>query len=195
LRAGPAALLCGALLLGGCGTTDGDAPISAEGPDCLAPEVLHGLGLSAEDGDGNEAPARGAVPSGFEPVRALECADPSSAQVAALTDEQYVGRMPAYTPEQLELLGDDAATEATAVAIEHVGDLGPLLEELHRLARLDVATCTPAAPRREVWLVDADGRAIRPTWPAAPCTGGTARADVLLDGLPTSGAIELYAPP
>jgi hypothetical protein len=46
-----------------------------------------------------------------------------------------------------------------------------------------------------VWLVDADGQAVRPIWPSAPCDGGAARADVLLDGLETSGAIEMYAVP
>lgn len=137
----------------------GDAAI-VDAPDCFADEVLDqvelyeealswtGLGDVVAARRTGPAPVAGAVPDGFEAVAAVECRLRSSAP-HPLAPAVY---------EEVRLEGDIAALVA-ALALpsqtpESSGDTG----------------CRAMfIPTPAIYLVSADGRAVRPTFPHGAC--------------------------
>ncbi|RYV50624.1 hypothetical protein [Pengzhenrongella frigida] len=161
----------------------GPAEIAVGGADCLADEVLAALPVTASTGAGSErpAPAAGAVPRGFEPVQVVECRAP-----------------------EMVLVGPTASTTATPVppvtVVEVVltGDLGPLLAALSRTSDpvpTDLA-CPPMVEfQPQIYLVDAQGRAVRPRWPVDACGFLHDGATAALAGLSEVSSRELVAEP
>jgi hypothetical protein len=146
-------------LVAGCSTAPSPAPPSAQtatSADCLAPQVIADLGLRADARELSEAPhadvpAPGAVPTGFQAVSVVECVSG-----ARLTDTD--GVWDAVTMRRLE------------------GALDPVLAALAEPSTTpdgSEACDATGAPRFELWLVDALGRAIRPVQPLDRCGAPT----------------------
>lgn len=175
------AVLVPALIAGGCGP-EAVRPSAAEvahgGPDCLAADVLWSLGLTPPEGYDRPGSRPGAVPVGFEPVAVVRCLGPLD--LAATTAEpelrQTVPGLDRPAPEPRPAPEQPAAT---VVEAELRGDLGPLLAVLARPSQQPA----PDQPCPAMWesqpvifLVDADGRAVRAEWPTDACR-------FLLDGV------------
>lgn len=189
-----------AALLGGCagGTVvPGAAEIVADGPDCLATDVLWGLGIEPPAGHDRDAPTAGSVPAGFEPVAVVECRggimglDVGDIEPAPmLAPESLPGGEatllpPPGPPAVLEERTDpdqpgEPATPAapatpvpvTVTEVELRGDLAPLLADLARPSRTpsaDQACPAMMEYQPQVYLVDALGRAVRVQWPTDEC--------------------------
>lgn len=148
------AVLVPALIAGGCGP-EAVRPSAAEvadgGPDCLAADVLWSLGLTPPEGYDRPGSRAGAVPVDFEAVAVVRCLGPLDLPVTTAERER-----PA----------------ATVVEAELRGDLGPLLAVLARPSQQPA----PDQPCPAMWesqpvifLVDADGRAVRAQWPTDAC--------------------------
>lgn len=164
------AALAGALLLTGC--AGAGEPVLAEAEtapraDCLAPQVIASLGLSADDASGTahpDVPEPGAVPETFTPVSAVQCVSGER-----LTDAD--GVWAAVTVRQLE------------------GDLAPLLDALDQPSepvQADQACAAPTSPAWELWLVDALGRAVRADRPVDSCGSPTEQVTAAVAGLDTT---------
>ncbi|MEN1975595.1 hypothetical protein [Cellulomonas olei] len=202
-RAGAAlALGLPALLAGtGCGAATERPPAAevAAAPDCLATDVLWGLGLTPPEGHDRPAPAAGSVPEGFLPVSAVHCRGPLDGPVqpgpaAPGGDaEPAPGFLTVPEGEAVDL-GDlpavpgapEPSPAAVAVTeVELAGDLGPLLAQLARPSRVagpDQVCAAVWLPQPQVYLVDAGGRAVRVQWPSDEC-------GVLLDGVTSPLAV------
>jgi len=147
-------------LLAGCApdTSPNASPATiASAADCLAPQVIADLGLRADARELSatshpDVPGPGAVPAGFEPVGVVECRGGER-----LTDAQGVW---------------------DAVTVRHLeGDLAPLLAALavpRQTTTSDQLCPATDAPASELWLVDALGRAVRPSLPVDACGAPTA---------------------
>ena len=200
------AIVLPALLAGGCGPESVLPPaaeVADAGPDCLAADVLWTLGLTPPPGYDRPGTSPGAVPVDFEPVAVVRClgpfdlpvevVEPQSPQVLPGLDPSAVARA-GLDPDAGSPLGagtpvpvDPPATPApapdqpavTVVEAELHGDLGPLLATLARPSHQPA----PDQPCPAMWesqpvifLVDADGRAVRAQWPTDAC-------GFLLDGV------------
>jgi hypothetical protein len=190
-RAGVAlALVLPALLAGGCGpetARPAAAEVAPGGPDCLADEILWGLGL-VPPGAPRPGPAPGAVPLGFEPVAVVECRGPLSGPVEVLPEPLPFATVPVVPAVPAERLSDvdlavpspaPAPAPVTVTEVRLEGDLGPLLAALARPSELPwPGQACPAMweSRPEIHLVDAGGRAVRAAWPTTGC-------GFLLDGV------------
>ncbi|QZN86365.1 hypothetical protein [Cellulomonas sp. C5510] len=190
-RAGTAlALVLPALLAGGgCGPETARPPAAevATAPDCLATDVLWELGLTPPEGHDRPAPAAGSVPGGFLPVSAVHCRGPLDGPVQLVeptapgggaepapgllsvpeSDAVDLGDLPAV-PEA----PDPGRAAVTVTEVELAGDLGPLLAQLARPSRVagpDQACTAMWQSQPQVYLVDADGRAVRVQWPSDEC--------------------------
>lgn len=123
------------------------API-AERADCLAPDIenkLSALNLSSIDPSRPSAAGAGYPPSSFTPIAVVRC-------------ERGENAAGAMTIDSVRLEGDvEAAWDAFRVDSQRLPD--------DVEASCAVFEVTPAG----LWFVDAAGRAVRPTWPAAPC--------------------------
>ena len=151
-------VLLALVVLAGCG----DGPDGSSSPvatstaivsasaDCMAPAVLEDLGVVPASPDGFETgststPEVGAVPDGFVPVSVLVCTPDGS-------------------------LHDASGTWLALTASHREGDLGPLLAALEQPSDEPTATCGSVEPEAlALWLVDALGRAVRPSWPTDGC--------------------------
>ncbi len=180
------------------------AEIAEDGPDCTATEVLWSLGVQPPVGDDRPGPEPGAVPSGFEPVAVVECVGgPASATIAEPPAELWTAvpeplpdpevdlrdapehsdlvtpeSTPGSTPEPEETGPADEPT-ITITLVERRGDLGPLLRALSRPSQTpgpDQICAAVWESQPVIYLVDADGRAIRAQWPTTAC-------GLLLDGV------------
>jgi hypothetical protein len=180
-----------ALVLAGCGssTTPAAAEIVVGGPDCLATEVLRGLGVEQPDDHDRPAPAAGSVPADFDPVGVVECRGPlSEVEVVGPADPQQMvvpEQIVPGGPGEVDLLPgepggavppgpeEDAAPPAVTVTeVELQGDLAPLLADLARPSRTaepDQACAAVWEYQPQVYLVDARGRAVRVQWPTDGC--------------------------
>lgn len=172
---------------GGCGPATArppDAAIAVDGPDCTATEVLGGLGVVPPEGHDRPAPAAGSVPAGFEPVAAVHCRGPLDAPVALVEPPDLRATTPAAPTADAvapESTTPPDAAPVTVVEARLEGDLGPLLGVLARPSQ--VAPPGQACPamwesQPQVYLVDADGRAVRVSWPSDVCgflLGGVTR--------------------
>ena len=147
---------------------DGPAEILATGPDCLVDDILRRPGLTGEAATavgldsvlaghrGRPAARPGGVPPRFRATHVVQC---------RLGPFRADGAGPA-TLERVTLDGD---VEAFVRALTP-----PLLEAPTLFSGVQCAAIGIELP--EIYLVDADGRAIRPSWP----TGG--RCDSVLPG-------------
>lgn len=202
------AIVLPALLAGGCGPESALPPaaeVADAGPDCLADGVLWGLGLTPPDGHDRPGPEPGAVPADFDAVAVVDCRGgwraPLDMQPETSPPAELVDRIP---PDDVVTAGpglvDDLAehevdlrdlpavpepvpapASVTVVEAELRGDLGPLLAALARPSRQPApGEACPAMMqlRPEIYLVDADGRAVRAHWPTTGC------GFVLDDGAP-----------
>ncbi|MFG1782622.1 hypothetical protein ACGFIU_09290 [Rhodococcus oryzae] len=120
----------------------------AERADCHAPDIesrLSALNLGSIDPGRPSAVGVGYPPRRFEPVAVVRCERGESAAGA-------------LTIDSVRLEGDvEAAWDAFRVDSERFPD--------NVQASCAVAQNGPAG----LWFVDANGRAVRPAWPAAPC--------------------------
>ncbi|MBC7290603.1 MAG: hypothetical protein H5T83_04595 [Actinotalea sp.] len=156
----------------GCAATLPAPPPAEVAPDadCLADDVLAALqGGGGPRLSGRPGPAAGSVPAGFEAVRAVECRWDFSA-----------------SPEALRVL-----------EVTHQGDLRQLLRALGRPSvRPRPGQPCPAMAELgpELFLVAADGRAVRVAWPHDEC--GFRLPDVAreLAALPVTGERVLDRP-
>lgn len=193
------AIVLPALLAGGCGPESALPPaaeVADAGPDCLADGVLWGLGLTPPDGHDRPGPEPGAVPADFDAVAVVDCRGgwraPLDMQPETSPPAELVDRIP---PDDVVTAGpglvDDLAehevdlrdlpavpepvpapASVTVVEAELRGDLGPLLAALARPSRQPApGEACPAMMqlRPEIYLVDADGRAVRAHWPTTGC--------------------------
>lgn len=167
---GGAGLAC-AVLLAGCAGTGAALVAEAETApraDCLAPQVVAALGLTADEVSGTahpDVPGPGAVPETFTPVNAVQCVGGER-----LTDAQ--GVWAAVTVRQLE------------------GDLEPLLEALEEPSEPVAADqeCAPQdGPAWELWLVDALGRAVRAARPVDACGAPLEQVTAAVEALDATG--------
>jgi hypothetical protein len=163
--------------------------------------VLWTLGLTPPREYDRPGTSSGAVPVDFEPVAVVRCLGPFDAPVAVVEpqppqvlptlDPSVDGRagpdpdgespLVASTPVPADPAGTPAPDRPapTVVEAELRGDLGPLLAVLARPSHQPL----PDQPCPAMWqsqpvifLVDADGRAVRARWPADAC-------GFLLDGV------------
>jgi len=154
---GSVALALTVALTAGCGAAAPPAPAAAvtDNPDCLAPQVLSDLGLVLDARIGTphaDAPDSGRMPDDFHPVSVLRCSVGGTLLDGA-------GIWGAVSQTRLE------------------GDLDPLLDALTLPSLRRADDCprgTAALPG--LWLVDALGRAVRPTVPTGEC--GAMRTEV-----------------
>ncbi|WP_051637589.1 hypothetical protein [Rhodococcus sp. UNC363MFTsu5.1] len=120
----------------------------AERVDCLAPDIDSKLSaLNSSNIDPGRPPSVGVgyPPRGFTPVAVVRC-------------ERGENTAGALTIDSVRLEGDvEAAWDAFRVDSKRFPD--------NVQASCAVAQNVPAG----LWFVDADGRAVRPAWPAAPC--------------------------
>ncbi|WP_225753853.1 hypothetical protein [Actinotalea sp. Marseille-Q4924] len=189
-------LLLTAALLGACsGTAAPAAPPAAVAPsaDCLADEVLLALGV-AGDLTGRPGGAAGSVPEGFEPVLAVECR-PDLAVVPA------PARPPTPPPPGADVevpprSPDDGGPEdghartVRMVEVTRAGRLDPLLRALAAPSvapRPDQPCPAMAEIGPELFLVAADGRAVRVAWPRDACGFRLHAAPRALEALPVVG--------
>jgi hypothetical protein len=191
------------LLTAGCASAPARpaAEVAADGPDCLAADVLTDLGMVPPTGHTRTGPEAGSVPDGFTPVSVVRCGG------AFLLGDVAPPVLLTPAPETLEDLGagavdleDALATPAapaeptpeprsapvTVQVSELRGDLGPLLDQLARPSQAprEGEVCMAMMELRPViFLVDADGRAVRAQWPSTSCgfllDGATAPLDAL----------------
>jgi hypothetical protein len=118
--------------------------------DCMSPAVLSDLGLvpaSAEDVETrpSASPEPGRVPDDFVPVSVVVCTPDGS-------------------------LKDASGTWLALTASHREGDLEPLVAALKKPSAPRGGTCsTGQTEAPALWLVDALGRALRPTWPTDRC--------------------------
>jgi len=154
----PAVLLLSALTA--CSGSPADpAPTAVVAPvaDCMAPAVLHDLGLVPASADDvpispSASPEPGRVPDDFVPVSVVVCTPDGS-------------------------LKDASGTWLALTASHREGDLAPLVAALREPSAPRGGTCSTAqAEAPALWLVDALGRALRPTLPTDRC--GAPSADV-----------------
>lgn len=199
-RAGVAlAIVLPVLLAGGCGPESALLPaaeVADAGPDCLADEVLWGLGLTPPDGHDRPAPASGSVPADFDAVAVVDCRGgwraPIDLQPEVTTPPERLDRV---SPKDVVTAGpglvDDLAqhevdlqdlpavpepvpapVSVTVVEAELRGDLGPLLAALARPSQQPAPgeACPAMMQMRPViYLLDAEGRAILARWPTTGC--------------------------
>ncbi len=146
-------LLPATLVVASCSSDPVDpTPTAVVAPvaDCMSPGVLDDLGVAPAATDGPatrraSTPAEGKVPDDFLAVSVLVC-----------------------TPDGT--LHDAAGTWLALTASHREGDLDALVAALREPSAEGGGTCTSAkttAPA--LWLVDALGRALRPTWPTDRC--------------------------
>lgn len=138
--------------------------IVAPAADCLSPAVLRDLGLMPASTTGAESsetstPEAGAVPEDFVPVSVVVCTPDGS-------------------------LHDASGTWLALTASHREGDLEALVAALAAPSAERGGTCSSAqvdAPA--LWLVDALGRAMRPTWPTDRCGSPSTRVTRALAAL------------
>jgi hypothetical protein len=128
------------------------ADISASGPDCLADEVLTGMGVAAPTTPTRRrpAPSSGSVPVGFTAVQVVECRP----------------LLPGGAPPTR------GALSSVVLEVVLTGDLTPLLAALSRPSDAPIADGACPAMfqlKPQIYLVDAAGRAVRPQWPLDRC--------------------------
>lgn len=123
----------------------------ARAPDCLAPQVLTGLGFAADEYDRAphpDVPDPAPLPEGFAVASAVLCSTGET-----LTDA--AGRWAAVTATRLE------------------GDVEPLVAALTATVAAPASDttdrCRADAGRSDLWLVDALGSAVRVPLPRAGC--------------------------
>lgn len=192
----PAALVLAAAALTGCAGTSTAPPAEvAPEADCLADEVLSALSGGGQAMTGRPGPTEGSVPPGFEVVRAVEC----RLDLTVLPPEAAPG-WETVDPDGEVDLGDaleppapssvDEAPGPAAVRVvelTHEGDLGPLLRAL----AVPSAVPRPGQPcpamaelGPELFLVAADGRAVRVAWPRDACGFRLHGAPAALESVP-----------
>lgn len=181
------------------------AEVADGGPDCLAADVLWSLGLTPPQGYARPGTRPGAVPVDVEPVAVVQCLGPFDLPVT-MAGPQPRQTLPTLAPSAADrvvpapdaelplVVGTPAPVEppgtsapgpvpdqpaATVVEAELRGDLGPLLAALARPSYRPA----PDQPCPAIWqsqpvifLVDAEGRAVRARWPTDAC-------GFLLDGV------------
>ena len=174
-------------LLGGCAGSGGVRPpppavaeIAEAGPDCLADEVLAALFINtaAGTGSGRSVPAAGSIPPGFDPVRVVEC---RSAPVTLLNSPASATGSP-----------------LTIVEVVLEGDLAPLIAALSRPSDrvpADVACIAMFEFKPQIYLVDAQGGAVRPQWPVTACGFLHDGAAATLSGLSQISSTERVVAP
>ncbi len=197
----------------GAGPARPMAEIADDGPDCTATDVLGDLGLRPPTGDDRPGPAAGAVPPGFDPVAVVECTagpadlsplDPPPAELSTAVPGA-VPEDPASAPEHTGVVPNDPAPDATPTVptaitvtlVERRGDLGPLLRALSRPsepARADQACMAMWESRPVIYLLDAEGRAVRAQWPTTSCGFLLDGATASLAAIPTVGSTEQTVP-
>lgn len=175
------------LVLAGCaGTGPGGIEPAGTGSaeigdvaDCVADEVLTGMGIDGGPGGwtGRPAPAAERVPDGFEPVRVVEC-------------RMVVGEIRPLEPDR-DLLEHLDPSEVDVNDLRTPGPTSPpgppevSLQQVERegdLTRLLAALAEPSDRPREgqacpamfemkpaLFLVDAEDRVVRAQWPTTSC--------------------------
>lgn len=167
---------------GGPGSTPRPAPpaeVATAGPDCLADQVLTGLGWTPLS-VGHVGPSAGSVPAGFDPVRVVECRPPQ----LVLREPEMIPLPDLVGPEG-ELIAstgpeppgngsaaDQGPASVQVVEVTLTGNLQPLLAALSRPSEpVPSDQVCPAMweSKPQIYLVDTDGHAIRPQWPVTAC--------------------------
>lgn len=170
--AAPALLVPTVLVLSGCGPGAAPAAEVVDAADCAVQATLDGYGMGPGDGGLPPGPQAGAVPDGFEPVAAVECR-PSAAvveQPAPAPAPTAPGEAGTATPDGGGTTEPEPGVTIDAVRLD--GDLGPLLDQLRRpgaRAWPGQACVAMFEYQPQLYLVDADGRAVRVQWPTDGC--------------------------
>lgn len=149
----------------GCASTLPPPPPAEVAPevDCLADDALAALqGGGGPRPSGRPGPAPGAVPAGFEAVRAVECrwdfsAAPGTTRVTEVTHEGDLDAL-------LRTLAGPSVRARPGQPCPAVAELGP-----------------------ELFLVAADGSAIRVAWPHDACGFRLPGVQRALAALPVTG--------
>jgi hypothetical protein len=193
------------VLLAGCASAPARsaAEVAADGPDCLAADVLTDLGMVPPAGHTRTGPEPGSVPDGFVPESVVRCG--GAVLLGDVAPPILLTPSP-ETHEDLEAgavdLDDALATPAepeatpeplTVQVSELRGDLGPLLDQLARPSQAprEGEACMALMEFRPViFLVDADGRAVRAQWPSTSCGFLLDGAIAPLDALEVVGTTE-----
>ncbi|WP_156442128.1 hypothetical protein [Cellulomonas iranensis] len=139
-----------------------------------APELVPELGAPAVPGDGDVGPA---VPGGGDdgpavPGDAAGARVPPGSTVEAPALPGVVEGAPAAPGPSATELPEPTSPGVRIDAVRLEGDLGPLLAQLRRpdvAARPDQACMAMFQAVPVLYLVDADGRAVRVTWPTDAC--------------------------
>jgi hypothetical protein len=170
-----------AALLTGCGAgeipkppmeTEEVAEVTSAGPDCLAGEILLELFGVELAGSAPTAPVAGKVPGGFEPVQIVLCR-PGPLTLVEPEPFEIVTALPSPLPTAASSEDGHDRTPAT-VTVEQVtltGDLAPLRTALESQSDPYDGRPCPAMweSKPQIYLVDADGDAVRPRWPTNAC--------------------------
>ena len=161
------------------GPTAGDVRV---GPDCLADEVLSGFGVEFKVRKGIDllpgplTPGTRGVPDGFHPAYVVECrldavVSLRPGETATIDPETgAVSKTPDGSGNGISADDDRLVVRVAAVRLE--GDLAPLIAELSRSdeavsARQTCELLFIAKP--QIYLVDAQGHAVRVQWPTDIC--------------------------
>lgn len=175
-----------AVLLTGCGAGEIPTPpmeaeevaeMTSAGPDCLAEEILlelFGVELAGSAPTAPTAPVAGKVPGGFEPVQVVLCR-PGPLTLVEPEPFEIVTALPSPLPTAASSEdGHDRTPATVTVTVEQVtltGDLAPLRTALESQSDTYDGRPCPAVweSKPQIYLVDADGDAVRPRWPTNAC--------------------------
>lgn len=166
-----------ALTLTACGPAPAGPPPPAQvapAADCLADEVLVGtVGVVPQSQD-RPAPAAGRIPDGFEPVLVVECR-PTPLRLVEPPPPREVVELEAgqvdLDDREADVADKRAPTTLTVEEVVRAGDLSALLRALRSPSDAPSDGPCPAIGEihPQIYLVDADGQAVRPLWPTTSC--------------------------
>lgn len=175
--AAPALLASTVLVLSGCAgvAVPGAAPTPdaaevVDAADCAVEATFDGYGTGF--GDLPPGPRAGAVPDGFEPAAAVECRVSWEfvEEPVPAPDLAVPGGTGTATPDVTGAPVPDPGAVVDVVRLD--GDLVPLLDQLRRpdvVPQPDQACVAMVEFTPVLYLVDADGRAVRVQWPTDAC--------------------------
>ncbi|WP_430332290.1 hypothetical protein [Rhodococcus sp. ACT016] len=132
-------------------------------------------------------PEPGVVPEGFDPVAVVTCAGGSGRTYFAAD-----GQQPAGTTEVVEEVHREGDLRELLTALsEHSDPQGWWIEAwFGKTRRPPSGHCTPGTTCPLLWLVDRDGRAIRPSIPLTRSGASKAEAHYAIARLPIVGSVQ-----
>lgn len=199
----------GLCVLGACGTQPAPADpaatmppatmpplaeVAESGPDCLADDVVTSISLFPQD-TGSPGPTPGAVPPDFQPAGVVLCRISMTTMLQEPAPPTLVPRIEdlgADEPLPDVPVAEEDADVLQRLTIEEVtltGDVDPFLAALARESapRSSGACMAKMEVQPAIFLVDDDGRAVRPQWPVDGCGFLLEGAAATLEGLTETG--------